>query len=132
MNWKQIPYVLLITNIWSIGKLAGLSTSLLLVFAALAVEFFKSGDIGLNTFGMDTAFSVLQVICGTVTITLMFCNHKPLTLPDCLLCLVVLADAWFSPFNSFRTALRIFSSILGRELQAGQEKKINFVIVIPC
>lgn len=119
MNWKQIPYVLLITNIWSIGKLAGLSTSLLsffgivvllLVFAALAVEFFKSGDIGLNTFGMDTAFSVLQVICGTVTITLMFCNHKPLTLPDCLLCLVVLADAWFSPFNSFRTALRNFAA----------------------
>jgi hypothetical protein len=121
-NWKRIPSVLVVCALWAIAKFSGLDTGIasvagvavvLFAFVALAAEFFKSGDIGLGAFGLDTAFSVAQVAVCSANVTMLLARGYSLTIPDILLCVVVVCDAWFSPFNSFRTALRNWASPVG-------------------
>lgn len=121
MNWRNIPFVLALLALWVGIKLAGYNTSFVgpvgitlicVTFFVLFIEFFKSGDIGLKTFGLDTAFSVLQVIACTATVTYLITRSSwgVMSIPDLLVCFTVLVDAWFSPYNSFRTALRNFAA----------------------
>jgi hypothetical protein len=108
-----MPYALILTVAWSVMKFINLNTSfdgvgavlVGLTFAAILAEFYKSSDIGVSAFGIDTGCSVLQVIVATITFTQKI---DYIFLPDILLGVAILADAWFSPFNSFKTALRNF------------------------
>ncbi len=95
---------------------AGAVGGILVTITALAVlvaEFHKSGDISLNAFMRDTAYAVLATIVGTFAITKLWESGQGLCLPDYLMSVVVLVDAWFSPVNSFRTALRNWSANVG-------------------
>jgi hypothetical protein len=118
-TYNNIPLVLVLTVLWSITKTTGVSTSitsvvgiilLLMTFSALAFEFFKSGDIGLKTFSVDTAFSIVQTIICTSTVSVLLGKGLTPTIPDLILFAAVLLDAWMSPVNSFRTALRNFAT----------------------
>jgi hypothetical protein len=113
---KRFPSVLLLLIVWAVfrlGNIADFSTGVgLMIFVALVLgsisfEFFKSGDITLLSFGWDMSFAIIATIMCSVVETILIMNHS-FALTDILTGLVVLMDGWFSPFNSFRTALRNF------------------------
>ena len=120
MKITNAPLLLVTGIVWSTSKLSGVSTDtasftgiglILFSFATLVLEFFKSGDIGLRTFASDQAFSVAQTVLASVTLALVIRDRgfAAISLPDVVFAVVTLCDAWLSPFNSFRTALRNIS-----------------------
>lgn len=72
---------------------------------ALVVEFFKSGDVGLSEFIRDLTFALVTLAAGVVTITLLV-QRDHVTVLDGIVFSVLVLDAWLSPINAFRTALR--------------------------
>ncbi|MCI5157937.1 MAG: hypothetical protein D3906_05750 [Candidatus Electrothrix sp. AUS1_2] len=80
-----------------------------LAVAVLFIEFVKSGDIGLVSFLLDTAFSVLALIVSTALLTYMlFTLGETPTFFHWFGYAIIVGDALFSPANAFRTALRNF------------------------
>ncbi|MFA5174095.1 MAG: hypothetical protein WC438_02850 [Candidatus Pacearchaeota archaeon] len=121
---KRLPLALILVVIWSVVRLRlaieNFSqfnlTGLIFVFACvivLVIEFYKSGDINLKAFGWDLALSVVATIICTVTITWIVAHHKGAHFTDGMICLLILFDAWVSPFNSYRTALRNWTANVG-------------------
>ena len=112
-----LPAALILVVIWSIARMSGVNFSIkgifgiILVcfcFAVLVIEFYKSGDRSLNSFGWDLGLSVLTTVLGTVILTLMISRKGffDLFLTDYIMGFLIIFDAWFSPYNSFRIALR--------------------------
>lgn len=118
---KKVPFAFILAAVWA-GLKAGnivLATSspagvaiLVACFIVMAVEFYKSGDISLHAFGVDLALALLAVvvIACTLTETVIRQGAQNLYLVDLFVTAVVVCDAWVSPFNSFRTALRNWMS----------------------
>jgi|SRR5687767_3740792 len=112
-----VPWALLVCASWYYIRLVrhlvlDFSTPLglgFLCFAiiALVVEFIKSGDVGQVAFIWDLTFALLTLALGVYTLTLLD-QRLDLTGPDGLIFAMLVADAWISPFNAFRTALRNF------------------------
>ena len=115
---KNIPYVTLVGAFWAVIRLKwwgsdivlGYSTSLgvvllFLALGALLAEFWKSVDIREGSFGWDLAFALLTLGGGVYTITKLD-ERFDWDILDVLIFLVLVADAWLSPYMSFRTALR--------------------------
>jgi hypothetical protein len=75
---------------------------------ALVVEFFKSGDVGLGEFIRELTLALLTLAAGVVTLTLLI-QRGHVTVLDGIIFAVLVLDAWLSPINSFRTALRNFA-----------------------
>jgi hypothetical protein len=76
---------------------------------ALVVEFIKSGDVGQVAFIWDLTFALLTLALGVYTLTLLDQRFElDLIGPDGIIFAMLVADAWVSPFNAFRTALRNF------------------------
>jgi hypothetical protein len=75
---------------------------------ALVVEFFKSGDVGLGAFIRDLTLALLTLAAGVVTLTLLV-QRDHVTVLDGIVFTVLVLDAWLSPINAFRTALRNIS-----------------------
>jgi hypothetical protein len=116
---KNIPSTLILVIIWMITRLIQLDFSIahplgiiltILCFAVLIIEFTKSGDITLKSFGLDLAFAILATVVNTATITMLIERHglSGLYVTDYILSGVILCDTWLSPYNSFRIALRNF------------------------
>jgi hypothetical protein len=75
----------------------------------LFAEFFKSGDISTAVFLADILSAVVAVVTATGLMTyLMFVLEQMPTFFHWFGYAIILGDAVFSPFNSFRTALRNF------------------------
>lgn len=72
---------------------------------ALVVEFFKSGDVSLGRFMRDLTLALLTLSAGVVTITLLI-QRDAVTVLDGIVLAVLVLDAWLSPINAFRTAMR--------------------------
>ena len=110
-----IPWASLVCAAWATIRLGrylelDLATPLGLVLLcaalfALVAEFFKSGDVGLGEFIRDLTLALLTLAAGVVTITLLLQSDRVTVLDGIILAVVVL-DAWLSPINAFRTALR--------------------------
>jgi hypothetical protein len=84
------------------------------VFVGLGVfvlfaEFFKSGDIGVAVFFADILSAVVAVVIATGLMSyLIFALKQDTNFFHWFGYAIILGDAVFSPFNSFRTALRNF------------------------
>jgi len=75
----------------------------------LFAEFFKSGDIGAAVFLTDMLSAVVAVVISTGLMSyLIFALGQTPTFFHWFGYAIILGDAVFSPFNSFRTALRNF------------------------
>lgn len=75
----------------------------------LFAEFIKSGDIGPGVFLIDVLTSVIGLVVATALLCyLVWKMGQPLTFYHWFGYTILLGDAVFSPFNSFRTALRNF------------------------
>lgn len=73
------------------------------------IEFFKSGDIDTHLFFIDLLGAVAAVVAATVLMCyLYFSLDRTPGFFHWFGYALVLGDALFSPFNSFRTALRNF------------------------
>jgi hypothetical protein len=112
-----IPWAGLVCAVWAIIRLnqsqvldfntpAGIAL-LFFAFIALVIEFFKSGDVGLGAFIWDLTFALLTLGFGVYTITLLD-QRNDWNILDVLIFAVLVCDAWVSPINAFRTALRNF------------------------
>ena len=77
---------------------------IVLTFGTAFAEFYKSSDLSEKSFALDTGFCLLQVIVGTVVMSLQGLDQ--ITVPDLLLCIAILADGYISPLNSFKNAKR--------------------------
>ncbi len=77
--------------------------------AVTFIEFFKSGDIDARLFFVDLLGAVVAVVAATVLLCYLYfeLDRMP-TFFHWLGYALILGDALFSPFNSFRTALRNF------------------------
>jgi hypothetical protein len=114
---NRLPAALILVIIWSIARESGVNFSISGIpgivltcccIAALVVEFYKSGDRNEASFGWDLGLSVLATIICTAIITLLISRKgfSNLFLTDYILGFLIIFDAWFSPYNSFRFALR--------------------------
>jgi len=114
---NYLPGALILVVIWSITRLSGVNFSIkaipgiilaCLCFVVLVIEFYKSGDRALSSFGWDLGLSVLVTILGTAVLTLLISRTGffHLYLTDYIIGFLIIFDAWFSPYNSFRIALR--------------------------
>ncbi len=114
---KRLPLSLILVVLWMITRMVGINFSIANVigiiltvfcFIVLIFEFNKSGDITLHSFAWDLGFSILATVVNAVTITLLIKEKGLFNLyvTDYLLSAVILCDAWLSPFNTFRIALR--------------------------
>ena len=114
--FSLIPWTSLVCAAWAAIRLGNyldlsLATPLGLVLLctalfALVAEFFKSGDVGLGDFIRDLTLALLTLVVGVVTITLLYQRDTGMTVLDGIIFAVVVLDAWLSPINAFRTALR--------------------------
>jgi hypothetical protein len=110
-----IPWATIVCAVWSAIRLGhylvlDLATppGLVLLCAALValvVEFFKSGDVGLGGFIRDLTLALLTLVAGAVTLTLLV-QRDHVTVLDGIVFTVLVLDAWLSPINAYRTALR--------------------------
>lgn len=116
---SRMPWALLLVVVWALLRFSGMSLAptgvpgLVAVVACVVVlvsEFYKSGNVSLGSFGWDMAFSVLNVVLCSVTLTLLVQGGHGLDFADLLVGAVILCDAWFSPFNAFRIALRSWTA----------------------
>lgn len=123
-KWKYIPLMplgFLLALLWAILRLCGihLAGTVGLVFVglcliALIFEFYRSGDIGLKGFALDLLFAQLAFAIVLVTITTIAMRKGgDFGAIDAFVTIVIFADAYFSPFNSFRTALRNWAANIG-------------------
>jgi hypothetical protein len=74
-------------------------------FVILVLEFQKSGDILLRSFRLDLILAIAALVATTSVITLLWERGTFYTI-DIFIAGIVLVDAFVSPSNSFRTALR--------------------------
>jgi hypothetical protein len=115
---KNIPWVSLVGAIWAVIRLKwwgldivlGYHTSfgvvlLFLALGALVAEFWKSVDIREGNFFWDLTFALATLGGGVYTITILD-QRAVWDILDILIFLVLVVDAWVSPYLAFRTALR--------------------------
>ena len=115
---KNIPWVFLVAAFWATIRLKWWGQDLVLDFStpagivlvffaviALVMEFLKSGDIREGNFILDLTFALLTLGAGVYTITILDQRNDWNRL-DLLIFFLLAVDAWASPINSFRTALR--------------------------
>ncbi len=83
---------------------------LALCMFVLFAEFFKSGDINATVFLIDLVAAVVSTVVATALMTLLLFTEteQGITFFHWFGWVIILGDAIFSPFNSFRTALRNF------------------------
>ena len=112
---KLIPWVLILLVVWSIIRFAKVDLNqvislglFLLALVIMVFEFFKSGDINLKAFGIDQLYSIIAIAFFCTIETILILKNYPFQIVDILFGILVLADGWVSPVNSFRTALRNF------------------------
>lgn len=116
-NWRRIPFALALTTLWAFLSIfaidmnrGGLTSTALITLSMLVLitEFYKSGDITLYFFGLDLFFALINTVLYVTCITILIksLGIQGLFIGDFFVGFVVLADGWFSPVNSFRTALR--------------------------
>lgn len=123
MKWirliKKLPLALILVAVWGAARLGGVDFSpatvsgivvIMACFVVFTLEFIKSGDITLRSFGLDQAYAVLMIIVGTCVMTILVRDAYAPCVTDALIALLILCDGWVSPFNSFRTALRNWSA----------------------
>jgi hypothetical protein len=114
---SRLPIALFVIILWSIARESGVNFSIrsvpgiILTFCcilALVIEFYKSGDRNEVSFVWDTGLSVMATIIGTVILTLQMSKGGffKMFLTDGVVAFLIIIDAVFSPYNSFRIALR--------------------------
>lgn len=121
LKWikNRLPAALILTVVWSIARMSGVDFSIdkipgivltCFCFVVLVIEFNKSGDITLNAFGWDLGLADIAKVLVTIILTLLISEKgfSSLFLTDYFMGLLIIFDGWFSPFNSFRIALRNF------------------------
>jgi hypothetical protein len=114
--FNKIPYTLLLIAYLLVVRFTGLDMHGItgyifigLCMFVLFIEFFKSGDISTAYFLSDIFFAVLAVVIATALMSyVVFKLGETPTFYHWLGYAVIIGDAVFSPFNSFRTALRNF------------------------
>jgi len=114
--FNKIPYTLLLIAYLLVVRFTGLDMHGMagyifigLCLFVLVIEFFKSGDISTAYFLSDIIFAVLAVVIATGLMSyVVFKLGETPTFYHWLGYAVIIGDAVFSPFNSFRTALRNF------------------------
>lgn len=122
-NWRRLPFTLFLLILWAVlrladvkmtaGSLSGI-TFVILGFLVLIVEFFKSADIGVRTFRIEQAVTVLTTISATIGLTRIGFND--IHFGDVILGVVIVFDAWVSPVNSFSMALRNVQGNIGTDV----------------
>ncbi len=117
MSWfAKIPWTFLLIGYLLMAHLYGVNMNGVpgYVFIGLGVfvlfaEFYKSGDISTAVFLTDILSSVIAVVVATGLLSyLLFSLKQAPTFFHWFGYAIILGDAVFSPFNSFRTALRNF------------------------
>ena len=93
MKLNRIPFVLLLILIWiglrqggmdvSAGSIAGI-VLMVLCFIVLIIEFYKSADIGLRTFKLEMAGTVLNTVLATFLVS-RYVALNDIHTGDCLL-----------------------------------------------
>jgi hypothetical protein len=114
--FNKIPYTLFLIAYLLVVRFTGLDMHGItgyifigLCLFVLVIEFFKSGDISSAYFLSDIIFAVVAVVIATALMSyVMFKLGETPTFYHWLGYAVIIGDAVFSPFNSFRTALRNF------------------------
>ncbi len=114
--FNKLPYTLLLIAYLLVVRFTGLDMHGItgyifigLCLFVLFIEFFKSGDISTAYFLSDIFFAVLAVVIATALMSYaVFKLGETPTFYHWLGYAVIIGDAVFSPFNSFRTALRNF------------------------
>lgn len=121
MKLNRIPFVLLLILIWIGLRMGGLDVSagsiagivlMVLCFIVLIIEFYKSADIGLRTFKLEMAGTVLNTVLATFLVS-RYVALNDIHTGDVFVMVVVLVDAWLGPVASFAMALRNVSANLG-------------------
>ena len=111
---RRLPLVLILVLAWAALRLSGCELTLgdpiswalvIACFSVTLIEFYKSGDITLTSFKFDLAFAVIATVVTAALVT-HFWGQGVISVPDFFITVSVLADAFLSPVNSFRSALR--------------------------
>jgi len=115
-----LPSSFVLVLIWGLFKQGGVDVSsktgwgvifMMLAFAAMMFEFIKSGNITAPMFFTDTFCSVLAAVTWSAFLFGTIADGKYVfSLTDLFIAAVVIGDAMFCPFNSFRIALRSFTT----------------------
>jgi prolipoprotein diacylglyceryltransferase len=118
----KVPWTLILVLCWATARLFGAQLAASTVpglivivagFAALVIEFMRSSDITVRSFKMDLGMSIVALVTASVVTTCLFTLHRGLAFVDLVVWVVVFADAWSSPVNSFKTALRNITTDVG-------------------
>lgn len=111
---RRFPFAIVLVALWILMELAGASLTLgsiwtwFLVFLAagcLFVEFYKSGDITLQSFKIDLAWMLAAIVIVAVRVTYDWSNGV-LNIAQFIVIAVALADGWVSTTNAFRSSQR--------------------------
>ena len=87
----------------------GTAAIVLVVFSVpiIVIEFLKSGDISVKSFGLDLFAAILETVLATMTLTLIWKSEGlNFVLTDLLIGFVAIADIWVSTLNTYKTGLR--------------------------
>ena len=111
---RRTPFILALVVAWAVLRAVdaplGLASPfawglVAAAYAVCALEFYKSGDVTIRSFEFDVGFSVSTTILASV-LAYHFMSETGFRIPDLFVCAAVVADAYISPVNSFRSALR--------------------------
>ena len=120
MNWRSLPYVLLLIVFWFAVKMLGFNMSagsfwgitlFIACMATMLTGFIKSMDIGTRSFKINLAISIFSVVLFTAFTR--FIHFENLCFVDFILGTTVLVNAWVGPINSFAMALRNVQGNIG-------------------
>ena len=110
--WNFLLIVLVIAMRYlKIDMTLGSIPSICVLIGAILVmvlEFIRSGDILFKNFIIDTSLSNLALIGSSWYVAYLVFKGIPLHFVEYLAYAIIILDAWLSPINGFRTALRNF------------------------
>jgi hypothetical protein len=116
--FNKIPWMFLVIGYLIGAELAGVTLEgvpgyifLGISIGAIFAEFIKSGDINTTVFALDLLWAISGVVLATglLCYLMWMVPDRDPTFFHWFGYVLVLGDALFSPFNSFRTALRNFA-----------------------
>ena len=115
----KIPWLLALVCLWipmkhfgvdfAVSDWTGIALTLVAVGLGL-VEIYKGADIGLRTFKYELATALVALVSMALYFALHLVPHRMVHIPDVVLAIMVVADAWFSPTIAYATALRNFAA----------------------
>jgi hypothetical protein len=112
---KRFPFTWILVLVWIVLRLCHINIEITgpfgLIFAVaglvvIAVEFYKSSDIGLRTFKIEKASSWVATVAWAYAMGKFADSFSDIHIGDLIVGAVVFVDDWLSTTTSFAMALR--------------------------